>query len=99
MSTLTKVPSKKSQAQIIFNTKIGEKALYSTNKELRGATLSAFEVQLNVSRASASTMFNSFKMSAEAAGLITLGRDAKKVKAASSGKRGRPVGSVGKKTV
>lgn len=93
-----KAPSKKSQAQVIFNAKLAERAsgLYGSNKEFRAAILGAIETDLGVSRASASTMYNFFKSEVEKAGTATLGRDPKRVKAPSTGKKGRPVGS-GKK--
>ena len=89
-----KAPSKKSLAQVIFNAKLAEReqGLFGSNKEFRSAVLAAIEADVGVSRASASTIYNSFKKDAEAAG-TTLGRDPKKVKVASTGKRGRPVGS------
>jgi hypothetical protein len=98
-AAVAKAPSKKSQAQVIFTAKLAEKAqgLYGSNKEFRAAVLGAIETGLGVSRASASTMFNSFKKESEAAGLVVLGRDPKKAKAPSTGKRGRPAGSVNKK--
>jgi len=90
-----KAPSKKSLAQAIFNAKMDERSqgLYASNKEFRAAILGAIETELSVSRASASTMYNSFKKEAETAGTATLGRDPKKVKVAGTGKRGRPAGS------
>jgi hypothetical protein len=94
-AAVAKAPSKKSQAQVIFTAKLAEKAqgLYGSNKDFRAAVLGAIETGLGVSRASASTMFNSFKKESEAAGLVVLGRDPKKAKAPSTGKRGRPAGS------
>lgn len=97
--TATKAPSKKSQALAIFNAKLAERAqgLYGSNKEFRAAVLVAIETELSVSRPSASTMFNSAKKEAEAANpAVGLGRDPKKAKAPSTGKRGRPVGSKNK---
>ena len=93
-----KAPSKKSLAQAIFNAKMDERSqgLYASNKEFRAAILGAIETELSVSRASASTMYNSFKKEAETAGTVTLGRDPKKVKVAGTGKRGRPAGSTNK---
>ena len=90
-----KGPSKKLQAQAIFDSKLTEKAqgLFGSNRDFRSATLSAMEVELAVSRASASTMFNNFKIAAEAAGLATLGRDPKKEKVPTTGKKGRPAGA------
>lgn len=94
-----KAPSKKSLALAIFQAKLAERAqgLFGSNKEFRAAVLVAIETELSVSRASASTMFNSAKKEAEAADAnVGLGRDPKKVKAPSTGKRGRPVGSKNK---
>jgi hypothetical protein len=90
-----KAPSKKSLAQAIFAAKMVERSqgLFASNKEFRSAILGAIEADLGVSRASASTMYNSFKKEAETAGTVTLGRDPKKVKVAGTGKRGRPAGS------
>jgi len=94
-----KAPSKKSLALAIFQAKMVERSqgLFASNKEFRAATLGAMETDLGVSRASASTMYNAAKKDAEAidAG-VGLGRDPKKVKAPSTGKRGRPVGSKNK---
>ncbi len=94
-----KAPSKKSMALAIFQAKLAERAqgLFGSNKEFRAAVLVAIETELTVSRASASTMFNAAKKEAEAADAsVGLGRDPKKVKAPSTGKRGRPVGSRNK---
>jgi hypothetical protein len=93
--TVVKAPSKKFLAQAIFAAKMVERSqgLYASNKEFRSAILGAIEADLGVSRASASTMYNSFKKEAETAGTVTLGRDPKKVKVAGTGKRGRPAGS------
>ena len=92
--TTPKAPSKKSLAQAIFNAKLTEllQGLFASNKEFRSATLAAIEAEAGVTRASASTMYNSFKIDAEAAGTVKLGRDPKveKVKVAGTGKRGRP---------
>jgi len=98
--TNIKTPTKKSLAQKIFTTKMDERSqgLYGSNKDFRSATLSALEAELGVSRSSASTMYNSFKKEVETAGTTTLGRDPKKVKAPSTGKRGRPAGSKNKTT-
>jgi hypothetical protein len=97
-----KAPSKKSQAVTIFATKMAERAQgrYGSNKEFRAATLVAIETELGVSRASASTMYNSAAKEATAAdATLVLGRDPKKVKAPSTGKRGRPTGSRNKTKV
>jgi hypothetical protein len=87
-----KAPSKKSFAVAIFAAKMVEReqGLYATNKEFRAAVLGAIEADLGVSVASAATMYNACKKDAETAGTVTLGRDPKKVKVASTGKRGRP---------
>lgn len=94
-----KAPSKKSLALAIFQAHLAIRAAgkYTSNKEFRAAVLGAIETELSVTRASASTMFNSAKKEAEAAdATVGLGRDPKKVKAPSTGKRGRPVGSKNK---
>jgi hypothetical protein len=98
-TTVTKAPSKKSLAAPIFARLLAERAqgLFGTNKAFRAAVLVALETELSVSRASASTMYNSAKAEAEAAdATVALGRDPKKVKAPSTGKRGRPQGSKNK---
>lgn len=97
--TTPKAPSKKSLALAIFNAKLTERSqgLFASNKEFRGAVLSAIQADLGVSTASAATMYNAAKKDAETAGTATLGRDPKKVKVATgSGKRGRPAGSKNK---
>jgi hypothetical protein len=94
-----KEPSKKSLALVIFSEKLAERAqgLFGSNKEFRNAVLVAIEAKLGVSRASASTMYNSAKKEAETADTaVTLGRDPKKVKAPSTGVRGRPKNSKNK---
>jgi hypothetical protein len=94
-----KAPSKKSLALAIFQAKLTERSqgLFESNKAFRAAVLSQIETELEVTRASASTMFNSAKKEAEAADAnVGLGRDPKKVKAPSTGKRGRPAGSKNK---
>lgn len=95
VAAVVKAPSKKSLAQVIFDAKIVEKTqgLYASNKDFRAATLVAIETGVGVSRASASTMYNSFKAESEKAGTVVLGRDPKKAKAPSTGVRGRPAGS------
>jgi DNA-binding transcriptional regulator YiaG len=98
-TTVVKTPSKKSLATAIFQAKMVERSqgLFGANKEFRSAVLVAIETELGVSRASASTMYNTAKKEAEAADpKVGLGRDPKKVKAPSTGKRGRPVGSKNK---
>ena len=96
-----KAPSKKSLATAIFDAKIVERSqgLFATNKEFRAAVLNEIVTKLEVSMASASTMYNQCKIDAEKAdATVGLGRDPKveKVKV-SAGKRGRPAGSVNKK--
>lgn len=93
-----KAPSKKSLALAIFQAKLVERSqgLFASNKEFRAAVLSAIQADLGVTTASAATMYNAAKVEAEAAGTVTLGRDPKKVKAPSTGKRGRPTGSKNK---
>jgi hypothetical protein len=93
-----KVPSKKSLALVIFQAKLVEReqGLYASNKEFRAAVLSSIEADLGVTTASAATMYNAAKKDAEAAGSVTLGRDPKKAKTPSTGKRGRPAGSKNK---
>ena len=93
-----KEPSKKSQALAIFNAAVEARknGNYATNKEFRAAVLSKIQSDLGVSTASAATMYNAAKKDAESAGVITLGRDPKKEKPASTGKRGRPAGSKNK---
>jgi hypothetical protein len=97
--TTPKAPSKKSLALAIFTAKLTERSqgLFASNKDFRGAVLSAIQADLGVSTASAATMYNAAKKDAETAGTATLGRDPKKVKVATgSGKRGRPAGSKNK---
>lgn len=97
-----KAPSKKSQALTIFQAKLIERkqGLYGSNKDFRAAVLQAIEAELGVSRASASTMYNSAKVEAEAIdATVGLGRDPKKVKAPSTGVRGRPKNSKNKAKV
>ncbi len=93
-----KAPSKKSLALDIFNAKMTERGqgLFGSNKEFRAAVLSSIQNDLGVSVASAATMYNAAKKDAEAAGTVTLGRDPKKAKPVSTGKRGRPQGSKNK---
>lgn len=97
-----KAPTKKSQADAIFNAVLAERAdgQHPTNKEFRAAVLSRIQADLSVSVASAATMYNSSKKTAEAASLVTLGRDPKKVKISTgTGKKGRPAGSKNKDKV
>lgn len=94
-----KAPSKKSQALAIFQAKMADRAAgkFASNKEFRAAVLTTIQAELGVSVASAATMYNSAKKDAEAAdATVKLGRDPKKEKAPSTGKRGRPVGSKNK---
>ena len=94
-----KAPSKKSLALAIFQAKMVERSqgLFASNKEFRASVLTSIETDLGVSTASAATMYNAAKKDAEAAdATVALGRDPKKVKAPSTGKRGRPQGSKNK---
>jgi hypothetical protein len=95
-----RAPSKKSGALEIFKSKMSDRAnkLYGSNKEFRAAVLKEIEVKLEVSTASAATMYNAAKKEAEAADpTVGLGRDPKKEKVkTTSGVRGRPVGSKNK---
>jgi hypothetical protein len=94
-----KAPSKKSLALAIFQAKMVERSqgLFASNKEFRAAVLTSIQTDLGVSTASAATMYNAAKKDAEAAdATVALGRDPKKVKAPSTGKRGRPAGSKNK---
>jgi hypothetical protein len=97
-TVVTKAPSKKSLALAIFTAALTERAqgLFASNKDFRGAVLARIQADLSVSTASAATMYNAAKKDAETAGTVTLGRDPKKVKAPSTGKRGRPAGSKNK---
>ena len=92
-----KAPSKKSLATAIFAAKLVERSqgLFASNKEFRASVLTAIQIDLGVSTASAATMYNAAKAEAEKADTaVVLGRDPKKVKAPSAtGKRGRPAGS------
>jgi hypothetical protein len=94
-----KAPSKKSLALAIFQAKMADRAAgkFALNKDFRAAVLTAIIADLGVSTASAATMYNSAKKDAEAAdATVALGRDPKKEKAPSTGKRGRPAGSKNK---
>lgn len=98
-TVVARTPSLKSRAFAIFQAKLVERSqgLFASNKEFRAAVLTTIEADLGVSRPSASTMYNSAKKEAEAAdAAIALGRDPKKEKAVSTGKRGRPQGSKNK---
>ena len=89
-----KAPSKKSLADAIFAALLADRAAgkFATTKEFRAAVLTRIQTELGVSVASAATMYNGAKKAVEPAG-ISLGRDPKKEKPASTGKRGRPAGS------
>ena len=96
---VAKAPSKKSLALAIFQAKLVERSqgLFASNKEFRAAVLSSIQADLQVTTASAATMYNAAKVEAEKVDTsIALGRDPKKVKAPSTGKRGRPAGSKNK---
>jgi len=95
-----KAPSKKSLAVKIFAEQMALRAAgkFATNKEFRATVLSRIVTELEVTIASASTMYNAAKKEAEAAdATVGLGRDPKKEKVKSTtGKRGRPAGSKNK---
>lgn len=94
-----KAPSKKSLALAIFQAALVERSqgLFASNKEFRAAVLTRIQADLTVTTASAATMYNAAKVEAEKVDTsIALGRDPKKVKAPSTGKRGRPAGSKNK---
>jgi len=94
-----KAPSKKSLALAIFQAKMADRVAgkFASNKEFRAAVLTTIQADLGVSVASAATMYNAAKKDAEAAdATVKLGRDPKKEKAPSTGKRGRPAGSRNK---
>jgi hypothetical protein len=95
-----KAPSKKSLALAIFQEQIAKRAAgeFDSNKAFRATVLQRIVTELDVTIASASTMYNAAKKEAEAAdATIGLGRDPKKEKVKSAtGKRGRPVGSKNK---
>lgn len=92
-----KAPSLKSRATAIFNERLAQRGpdgAYKTNKAFRSAVLASIRADLGVTDASAATMYNSAKKDAEVADpTVGLGRDPKKEKAPSTGKRGRPAGS------
>ena len=88
--------SKKSRATEIFTAKLLERSqgLFGSNKEFRRSTLSQIITELGVTTASAATMYNTAKEEAEAVNPnLGLGRDPKKEKPLSNGRRGRPAGS------
>ncbi len=94
-----KAPSKKSQAVAIFAAAMATRAAggFDSNKAFRAAVLTKIQADLGVSVASAATMYNAAKKDAEAADAnVGLGRDPKKEKPVSTGKRGRPAGSKNK---
>lgn len=94
-----KAPSKKSQADAIFAARLADRAAgkFTANKEFRAAVLSQIQTELGVSVASAATMYNAAKKAVETAdATVALGRDPKKEKPVSTGKRGRPAGSKNK---
>jgi hypothetical protein len=96
-----KAPTKKQQATEIFQRHLvkylaGE---YDSKKDFRHEVLVGMEVELGVTRPSASTMYNTAKQEAEAAGTVVLGRDPRKEKAPSTGVKGRPKGSKNKEKV
>lgn len=85
MSTTTTTPkrvTKKSQAFAIFDAELKARAngAYPTNKAFRGAVIARMIAEVSVSQASAATMFNEAKKSAEQDNPnVGLGRDPKKV--------------------
>jgi hypothetical protein len=88
-----KAPSKKARATLIFKSHLDQRATgaYTSNKAFRAAVLTQIQKDLGVSVASAATMYNAAKKEAETANPeVGLGRDPKKEKPASTGKRGRP---------
>jgi len=94
-----KEPSKKSRAVAIFAARLADRAAgkFDSNKAFRAAVLTQIQAELGVSVASAATMYNAAKKDAETADAnVGLGRDPKKEKPATSGKRGRPAGSKNK---
>lgn len=90
------------QAKSIFSTKLlmREAGAYTTNKQFRADVIQTLVTDLGVNVATASTMYNTLKNEANKSMADTpelaIGRDPKKVKPASSGKRGRPLGSKNK---
>lgn len=91
-----KTPSKKSQADTIFQAKLADlkSGVFTSNKAFRAAVIAEIIAKLGVSVASAATCYNSAKVTAEAAdATVVLGRDPKKAKAPSTGTRGRKAGS------
>ena len=95
-------PSKKSQALAIFqaNMELRAAGKFDSNKAFRAKVLAEIQEQLGVSVASAATMYNTAKKDAEAANPeVGLGRDPKKEKVKTTGKRGRPAGSKNKEKV
>ncbi len=92
--------TKLSLAVAIFNQQLALRAAgtYATNREFRKATVAQI-MDLGVSLGSASTMYNTAKKAAEAAAQaegtdLGLGRDPKKQRPVSTGKRGRPTKTV-----
>jgi hypothetical protein len=94
-----KALSKKTRAVAIFAAAMATRAAggFDSNKAFRAAVLTKIQTDLGVSVASAATMYNAAKKDAEAADAnVGLGRDPKKEKPVSTGKRGRPAGSKNK---
>jgi len=93
--------SKKSKADAIFASRVEDfkKGVFNSNKSFRAAVIAQIIADLQVSVASAATMYNAAKKAAETADpALKLGRDPKKEKPEGAGKRGRPLGS-GKKVI
>lgn len=87
-----RAPSKKKLADAIFATKLADlkAGVFTTNKDFRAAVINTIIADLGVSVASAATMYNSAKVEAEATdSTVVLGRDPKKEKPVTDGKRGR----------
>lgn len=91
---VVKAPSKKSLAQAIFDAGMAKRTAggFDSNKAFRTEVIQTISKNLDVTIASASTMYNQAKKDAEAAdATVGLGRDPKKVVVKVEGaKRGRP---------
>lgn len=101
-AVVARSPSKKSQALAIFqaNMELRAAGKFDSNKAFRAKVLAEIQEQLGVSVASAATMYNTAKKDAEDANPeVGLGRDPKKEKVKTTGKRGRPAGSKNKEKV
>lgn len=99
---VVKQPTKHAQALAIFNAALLERTqgLFASNKEFRHGTVVKIQEALGVGIASAAAHYNKCKIINEQLNPnLGLGRDPKKVKPVSNGKRGRPVGSRNKAKV